>query len=246
MRTAGGFTLIELLIALVLSTAITLGLVVAFRLGLQYVEKGERFYASLQETLAVVNVLRRELHVEALTTLKGSAAGLSFFSRAVPDGSGRDGSAELLLRCQDDPEQGLRLEQLPMLLPQAGGEPSPPLGQPGPAGQPGGEKIDLVPDENQKTVLLTGLRRCEFAYLVRDGAPDKKPAAEAAPPGAAQPAAAATAAATPAVGTPEANALPATASWQDAWDKAGRPLALRLRLATSEQELPAIVFPLVN
>lgn len=225
-----GFTLIELMIALVLATAISAGLVVAFRLGLQYVERGQRFYSTLQESFAVTNLLRRELHTEALTSIRGDETSLQFTSKAVPDGRGRPSARDVMLRCVAGETQpvSLRLEQLPMLpaeKPEAGKEAPPREG-----------------DETRKTVLLDRLTSCGFEFLVRE------PAENAAKDGAAAPVAGtpppAPGAPTPATPAPSEPPPPSKAAWQNGWDKAGKPLALRLRFSTEDYSLPPIVFPL--
>ncbi len=223
-----GFTLMELMIALVLATAISAALVVAFRLGLQYVEKGQRFYTSLQESLAVVQLLRRELTPSSIGLLQGDETSVHLSTGSAVLGNGRKGAADILLRCVSaEGDTGpLQLEQVPMQAPEkpaAGKPPSTPL-----------------PDEEKKTVLLDALQSCEFAYLVGDT--PKQAVSPAAEPASANDKT--TGQPTATEKKPEEQSK--TASWQSAWDQPGRPLALRIHIATREQALPPVVFGLVN
>lgn len=224
--------MIELLIALVLATAISVALVIAFRIGLQYVERGQRFYSTVQENFAVVNLLRQQLAVEMLENLRGDDdASIRFVTRSKLGSVTRGRTSTLMLRCSADDEAAgnFRLEQLPIL----------------PVTDSEADKAAqrVAPAEDQKTVLLDGLIDCGFAYLVKEsdtkaeGAPGVVP-----PPKPAQPAAGTAPASTASTPAPQDTA----ASWTASWPKSSKPLAIRLHVATREQELPPIVFPLVN
>lgn len=233
---AAGFTLIELLIALVLATAISVALVIAFRIGLQYVERGQHFYSTVQENFAVVNLLRQQLAAEMLENLRGDEdTSIRFVTKSKLGSVTRGRTSTLMLRCSPDEEVAgyFRLEQLPIL----------------PVTDTEADKAAqrVAPAEDQKTVLLDGLIDCGFAYLAKesDAKTDNAPApagAAAAPAKAAQPATG--------TGTSTASATAAAqdtaASWTASWPRSSKPLAMRLHVATREQELPPIVFPLVN
>lgn len=230
---ATGFTLIELLIALVLATAISVALVIAFRIGLQYVERGQRFYTTVQENFAVVNLLRQQLAVEMVENIRGDEdTSVRFVTRSKLGSVSRGRTSTLMLRCSADEavDGNFRLEELP-IVPLTDTEADRTAQRVGPA-------------EDQKTVLLDGLIDCGFAYLVKesDNKPDNGPggAVGTPPPKPAQPAATSTSSATAA--TPQDTA----ATWTAAWPKSSKPLAMRLHVASREQELPPIVFPLVN
>jgi prepilin-type N-terminal cleavage/methylation domain-containing protein len=148
-----GFTLIELLIALALSALISLALVVAFRLGIQFLEKGRGFYEDLQETLAVLAHARRTIEAVPAASLRGDATRLTLSKQ----GGG------LICLTQDD--GNITLASWKPAAPPAN---TPPPAMPVPTtGMKPEPKTadDSTPIEMKTTVLLDALTACQFEYL---------------------------------------------------------------------------------
>ncbi|MFC4161833.1 PulJ/GspJ family protein [Chitinimonas lacunae] len=259
-RASAGFTLLELIIALTLAAAISVALVVAFRLGIRYVDRGQAFYASLQDMLAVTRLLRVELEPGKISDFSGDALSVTFVSRhGVEAGGFADRPAEIVLRCV---EEDTGAESPTYRLEQSWQSPRPSRGDAekaaastggqapgeleGPKKEEDVEAEPAVIEPEQLEVLMRGLRQCDFSYLTveepepaKNGGQTPSPAAAMAPP-APQPVESL---------APTGKAEPIElkqAIWLDEWKKPGMPRALGLRLGDGSLEQPPVVFPLVR
>lgn len=269
-RASAGFTLLELIIALTLAAAISIALVVAFRLGINYVDRGQSFYGSLQDMLSVTRLLRQELEPGKVSDFSGDAQSVTFVSRQGVEGGGfADRPAEIVLRCvEEDPNAS----QLTYRLEQSWQSPRPRKADAGKAAaSTGGEKpaeaegpakaegFDSGDEEDaaaalaepeQVEVLMRGLRQCDFSYLVVEDPDRARAKAEAAQPAAGQ--APAPAEAPKAVKSLTPNGQDTEpeklkqALWLEEWGNSGLPRALGLRVSDGSIEQPPVVFPLVR
>jgi prepilin-type N-terminal cleavage/methylation domain-containing protein len=171
MARQAGFTLIELLIALALSALISLALVVAFRLGVQFLERGRGFYGDLQETLAILSHVRRTVEATPRLNIHGDAELLTL----AKQGGG--------LRCHAQDDGTIALESWALVAKQP-----PPVMIARPVAQADEPITPPNPDDITATPLLDKLSQCQFDYLVGQAAagpttapPPAGKAAEAVP-----------------------------------------------------------------
>ncbi|WP_374354687.1 prepilin-type N-terminal cleavage/methylation domain-containing protein [Chitinimonas sp.] len=232
-RTQHGFTLVELLIAMVLAATISLVLVVAFRLGVQFLERGRGFYGDVQENFAVVSLMRRTVAALPQAALVGD-------ERQLLVAGSKKG-----MRCSET-EQGWTLESF------APAKNAPPAAaSAAPAGQRADGDKAPASEPEETTLLLSNLKECAFSYLLAQQDTPKDPAKPGGPQAAGsapQPGPTPVNPAVPGPGqTPggkDGGAAPQASRY--AWEEAreagkGRLAAVRFTLASQHLALPPVV-----
>lgn len=221
MAFARGFTLIELLIALMLAAAISIALVVAFRLGVGYLEQGRGYYSELQETLAVIGHLRRTVAKSPAGKLGGDDHTLRLSSGSQGFVCTEDDAGQWQLQTGNLPPDP-KAKDAPQAATRPNAQPTAPTDA-----QTAPDK-DKTPEKPLDT-LLDSLDACRFEFLVAKqqaaaGLSDIKPTAT---PG-------------KRADAPPADDPNASYAWQPALEQA-RAVAVRITLTTHHIAFPPIV-----
>ncbi|WP_331488585.1 prepilin-type N-terminal cleavage/methylation domain-containing protein [Parachitinimonas caeni] len=231
-----GFTLMELLIAITLAAAVSAGVVAAFRMGIQFLERGQATFRQQQQALAIVHLLRHQFDPASISKLETGSLRFGATSKTPAQSLAMEGAALIQLDCHEDEASGEWTLSQTTSVPSSGKSEAEPRLE-SELKQAKEEAVAEQEDEASTETLLEGLRVCNFSYLVKDAPAKPDPSRVGA---------------TPAVTPPALNEtgkgekVLVKTKWVDEPGEGEVPVAMRLRLAASEHELPPLIFSLVK